>query len=564
MFKNENKYISLLVAIPFFTYIFFLNAPGYFDDITIFQNNHWLLSGPKPSWFHVLFLDGQQSFAGYRPILMQLSQWNTQLFGANFFSWRLVNLLVHISNGILLYCIIGSFRISRKYAFYMALIFLIHPIQSIAIQFVWKRSTSFAVFFMFLGLCEYAYFRYHKYISVLLQLTLFILAFFCKEIAIIYPALLLSFAVLNQKNLDKNFIKKRVLFFSLFICAALLLWFRLEYIQGLLAPSLGQMTKNRVFNKDVYFLSSMRSVFHYIIWFFNPKPFLMNDPLPVTKLLNAYSVFYATLILTSLFAIFKKDVLPIAKFFIIGFWLSMLPHTSFYPMYNIEDQIRMYFAVASLAVLSLLAFDWALKKWKSKISLEYLCLPLILVFTALSCLQNIKYYSPQMIWTDIAAEYDQSDFAHSELADIYFNQKQYAQSIEHYQKSLLISKKPYYRVKIARSVWLKEKNKQDVYDVLKPLDYKQLNIEEFSDFLTLFIMMEDFKKAQWLLSQVINRFQHNERLLYAAGKLYYAQKDYEKADLFFKQVLIVNPHNVFAQQYLQQIANQASSKYDKN
>ncbi|HMQ11299.1 MAG TPA: tetratricopeptide repeat protein [Oligoflexia bacterium] len=560
MLKKENKYIYLLLAIPFFSYIFLLNAPGYFDDIALFQNNHWLLSGPKPSWFHVLFLDGQQSFAGYRPVLMQISQWNTQLLGANFFSWRLINLFVHISNGILLYYLICSFKVNRKHAFYMVLIFLLHPIQSIAVQFVWKRSTSFAVFFMFLGLCEYAYCRYHKYISALLQGTLFLLAFFCKEIAIIYPALLLSYALLNQKNLEKNITRQRVLFFLLFVCAAGLLWFRLDYIQGLLAPSLGKMTQNRVFNKDIYFLSSMRSVFHYVVWFFKPRPFLMNDPLPVTKLINGYTMFYITLILSSFLALLKKDVLPVAKFFIIGFWLSMLPHTSFYPMYNIEDQIRMYFAVASLAVLSLLTIDVALKKWKSKISIEYMLVPFIIVLIALTSLQNIKYYSPQIIWSDIVEEYDQSDFAHSELGDIYFNQKQYAQSIEHYQKSLLISTKPYYRVKIARSVWFKENNKQDVYEVLKPLDYKQLNIEEFSDFLTLFIMMEDYKRAQWLLGQVIHDFQNNERLVYAAGKLYYAQKDYQKADLFFKQVLKINPQNMFAQQYLQQIKSQQSSQ----
>ncbi|MCI5072192.1 tetratricopeptide repeat protein [bacterium] len=560
MFKKENKYKYLLFLTPLLTYVFFLNAPAYFDDIVLFQNNHWLLSGPKPSWFHVLFLDGQQSFAGYRPILMQLSQWNTQLFGANFFSWRVINLLVHISNGILLYYFIRSFKVKPKYAFYMALLFLIHPIQTLAVQFVWKRSTSFAVFFMFLGLCHYAYCRWYKYVSVLLQVVLFSLAFFCKEIAIIYPALLFSYAVLNQKNQEQTFAQKRFLFLSLFIFAGILLWFRLFYIQELLAPSLGQMTQNRVFDKDIYFLSSMRSVLHYIMWFFNPEPFLMNDPLPVTKLINGYTPLYTILIGVSFFVLFKKNVLPIAKFFIIGFWLSMLPHTSFYPLYNIEDQIRMYFAVASLAVLSVLLVEGALKKWKSKLSIEYVFIPITVVFIALTCLQNIKYYSPQVIWSDVASAYDHSDFAHSELGDIYFNQKQYAKSIEHYQKSLAISAKPYYRIKIARSVWLKENNKKAVYAVLKPLDYKQLNIEEFSDFLTLFIMMKDFEKAQWLLGQVINRFQNNERLLYTAGKLYHAQKDYKKASVFFQQVLKINPQNGFAQQYLQQIKRQQVSE----
>src|SRR5438046_1519848 len=101
---------------------------------------------------HYLFLDSFS--AHYRPVqnisyIFDYLMWNTDTYGFHFSS-----ILWHVGSGILLYLLLrkllsgfrgGSF--ASTIAFFAALIWVVHPVHSAAIDYISGRADSLAFFF---------------------------------------------------------------------------------------------------------------------------------------------------------------------------------------------------------------------------------------------------------------------------------------------------------------------------------------------------------------------------------------------------------------------------------
>lgn len=95
-------------------------------------------------------------------------------FGENLLGFHLVNLLIHISNSLLVYIFVllifqtprmtlfSDLQAVRRMALGAGLVFLTHPVQTQAVTFLWQRATSLGSFFYILTLVLYLYARLHK------------------------------------------------------------------------------------------------------------------------------------------------------------------------------------------------------------------------------------------------------------------------------------------------------------------------------------------------------------------------------------------------------------------
>ena len=106
-----------------------------------------------------------QSFADKRYIGFVSFALNYAIGGLKPFGYHLVNVMIHISNAFLVYCLLRlTFRtstLSEKrsssmfIAFAVSFLFLVHPIQTQAVTYIAQRFTSLATFFYLASLLAY-------------------------------------------------------------------------------------------------------------------------------------------------------------------------------------------------------------------------------------------------------------------------------------------------------------------------------------------------------------------------------------------------------------------------
>ncbi len=97
-----------------------------------------------------------------RPLSMASFALNLHFFGAAPYSFKLVNLLIHLANGLLVFVLVRqlwpAFAPQRKTffpAYCVATAWLLHPINLTPVLFVVQRMTSLAAFFTLAALCLY-------------------------------------------------------------------------------------------------------------------------------------------------------------------------------------------------------------------------------------------------------------------------------------------------------------------------------------------------------------------------------------------------------------------------
>jgi len=153
------------------------NDPFHFDDVLITNDTN--VANPA-LWFHF-----------FNPLhLRQLTFFTFYLNhlagGTDPSGYHIVNVLLQVANAVLLFLLLERF-VERWIAIAAAFIFLVHPIQTSAVLYVYERSTLLACFFSLLGLIAIAERR------VGWAVVSFALAFEGKESAIAVP---LALAVL--------------------------------------------------------------------------------------------------------------------------------------------------------------------------------------------------------------------------------------------------------------------------------------------------------------------------------------------------------------------------------
>ncbi len=172
--------IFLLAVGP---YLGTLNHSFVFDDVTLISQNPQVIN---LEWSKIL------SREGYRPIRTLTYAVNYALGGDDPFGHHLLNLLLHAFNAVLVYRLFWSWTESNILAVSGALFFGLHPTQTAAVAYVSGRKDLLATFFILLGCLAYTVYRKKsRRYQAAASLLFFTLAILSKEVAIVFPALLL-------------------------------------------------------------------------------------------------------------------------------------------------------------------------------------------------------------------------------------------------------------------------------------------------------------------------------------------------------------------------------------
>ena len=368
-----------LVVAGVLAYINTLPNDLVFDDIP------WVADNPRIVSLSNL---GQMLAETNRPVLEISLAINYALSGENTTSYRVMNMMIHILAGLVLFGLVRRTLLLPKFvdrfkgnahclAFVVALLWLLHPLNTQSVSYLIQRGESL------MGLCYlftlYSFLRYAagngKHWAIAAVVSCWI-GMGSKEVMATAPLVVLLFdAVFIAKSWREPLTKRWVVYLGLFSA-----WVPLVFILTAIAgtgpeASAGFALEEKMLSRWTYLLSQPQIIVEvYLRKALWPNPLVLDygwvpaipedTPAEYVTGLFMRNVFWqgtllSALFLASLWGTFRRRPLG---FLGLSFFLILAPTSSFMPIADLVFEHRMYLSLIS--VISILVFGfYSLINW---------------------------------------------------------------------------------------------------------------------------------------------------------------------------------------------------------
>jgi protein O-mannosyl-transferase len=469
MLKARVKHLPVvlffsLAVLTFLAYARSLNGPLVFDDVVYINSSHL-----KNIVKHLSF--------SARSVAKLSFSVNYYLTGANLAAFRVTNVILHILSGWLVFYLtyitlgLSFMRDTHKklddgrapllIALLTASIFLLHPIQTSAVNYITQRMAIMAAMFSFAGIILYVKGAIHAGTKSLILYALsalcLILAIFSKENAVmVLPALMLYDYVFLSSCRWGEFRKRFIPLSVLLVISASIVAYRLSVagffgeIRTLLLNPYQPMATYFWSGADIhwtpveYILTELRVVSRYIFLILVPLPSFM-----VFDYSSAYRVstdlFHPGTTLLSFFflaAIFSLAIrylkkIPLISFGIIWYLVTIslesfialgldpyFEHRNYLPGYGLF-----------LAMASLLLYADRLKVGAKK---EVIIIIVGILLFGLTFARNGVWRDGVVLWGDAAAKVPANPRAHVNLGIAYSDRGMIDEAVLQFQEALAL------------------------------------------------------------------------------------------------------------------------------
>lgn len=429
---------ALLVAITAATYAGAFYGDFQFDDLfAILINPH---------------LDRWNTFVGHldhmvRPLLYASFLLDRSLYGNSSTGYHLLNLLLHLGSGLLVYLILtrAVTKESKHIPFLTAVLFLIHPIQTETATYISGRASGLMAFFYLLALALYiqaaarqrAGFPHLSYVFG--AIFSFVLALGSKETAMTFPLALLLWDVairrLDGAALRKTFLSDHLPFWLVLLSVVAWAWWHPRY------SALAQ------FSLDIRplwdnLLSELNAITYALLLFICPWKQNFDHDLPVLHSLFEWPLPLDLLLLGGLTtaALVAVRRLPLLSFGIGWFFVQLLP-TSLIPRNDLLSERNLYLAsiglLLAVVVLGSILMHQLIKALQRprlvQIGAGSLALAAVLTLCLMTFQRNALYRDPVLLWSDTVEKSPQKARSHNNLGHAYALRDDWDRAIEEFR-----------------------------------------------------------------------------------------------------------------------------------
>ncbi len=151
-FSNK-KALLLIFFAAILIYLPFVNSPLFWDDEQFIYSNQYVRQFALKEIFSQSTTSGAgDSSSYYRPLTSLSFAIDYQVWDLNPIGYHLTNLLLHAGAGMILFLVLKQFKIKQKPALLIALLFVIHPIQTETVSYANSRGDSLFTLFGLMGL----------------------------------------------------------------------------------------------------------------------------------------------------------------------------------------------------------------------------------------------------------------------------------------------------------------------------------------------------------------------------------------------------------------------------
>jgi tetratricopeptide (TPR) repeat protein len=591
---------AVIIAVGFSVYSNILNAPFVYDDV-VFRDNPITHITRLSQLFDIL-LDQK----GWRRVGFLTFACNFYLGGLNPFGYHLVNIIIHLLNSMVLFVVVFktltihamSDRLKShapKIALLGSLIWLVHPIQIMAVSYTAQRFASLAALFFLLCLLCYILGRTRTSQSRTLLLGLSflsgLLAFGSKENAFMLPFVIFMYELFFFRNLSYKINKKSLLWGSVlvFIISLVLI---IIYVGPDFLNKINRDFMQRGLTAHERLITEFRVVVLYLTLLVYPYPSRLNVDydFPVSHgLFSPPSTFLSFILLASLlaFSIYRARRHRLFSFAVLWFFVNLVVESTIYPL-DLVYEHRLYLpSMGPIALFAGIIYFFEPFQFK-KLGIAVGIL-IIVLFSYWTYERNLVWKNPVALWEDNVKKSPNKARVHGNLGKAYLDSGEYEKARIEFEKVIELDPTLLGAYDNLAIIYIEhfrqyEKARKYLYEAIRQKDdypspylnlgvinlhLKQLPeaISNFEKVLELdpnnllghynlaasYFNLEDYQKAISILEKGISVWPKSSKLYGLLGVSHYYYGNREKADTTLRQALDLDPNNGMAATYLKKI-----------
>jgi protein O-mannosyl-transferase len=450
--------VILLLAAAACSYARILQGEFQYDDFSV------ILTNPH--------LDRWQTFVGHldhmvRPLLHLTFFVDRMLYGDFAAGYHVLNFLLHAGSGILVFRILSRAVNEEPNAvpFWVALLFLIHPLQTETVTYISGRASGLMAFGYLLAL--FLYIKATENTSGSLAhrlyrggaLLCFMLSLSSKETAITFPLALLLWDIVVRRlrgtALRAAIVSSHLPFWLVLLVAGVAAWSHPRYIE-LAQFSLGIRPIGHNLVSELHAATVAMGLFFF------PWMQSFDHNLPILHSLLEWPLPFDLLIWCGLgmTALVAGRRLPLITFGIGWFFVQLLP-TSLIPRNDLLSERNLY--LASMGLLLVVAVAGSLLTGRlTKLSQRprfvqtgagILACTFVVILCVMTFQRNGLYRDPVLLWSDTVEKSPQKARPHNNLGHVYAVQGDWGRAIDEFRIAARLD--PNYR--------LAQENLRDAY-----------------------------------------------------------------------------------------------------
>jgi tetratricopeptide (TPR) repeat protein len=548
---SQTTFILLLLSsILVFSYFQTLSYPFSFDDQThIVENTGIRINSFTTSELYHAITRGYPT----RPVATLSLALNYLVGQLNPSGYRLVNLIIHLINGILVFfllkktCGLAPDHCSKDSIapFFGTLLWFAHPLQVQSVTYIIQRMTSLSTLFYLGSLLLFIQAKTTSQKTsknILYTSCIFcgLLAIGSKEIAITLPIIILLYNFFFLKNVQLS--SKKIAGISLLFLSVIIFSF---FVISQTSPIhlIQQSYTSRNFTLIERLLTEPRVILFYLSLLFFPYYKRLNldhDFSLSSGLFHPPQTVAAIVILIFLFliAIVTKRKKTILSFAIFWFLLNLTLESSFLGLEIIFEH-RLYLP----SIFLFYALIVTVERYTNKQLLLTVLSFFVLTLTFWTYQRNLVWETPISLWQDVCQKSPLKSRPHDFLGHAYYNTGDYAQALLHLKKAAELDPKNL-SARNTMGVILSELGHPDtaikIYETILKINHHyaktQLNLAD------LLYREGQTQKALKLYSTIINQHPAYPQAYVALGKIL-IQNAPEKATLLLEQASKLDQNN---------------------
>lgn len=381
---------------------------------------------------------------------------NYKMHGLNVYGYHIVNIAIHILNGILVYLLVlltfktpfltGSSlkKHSGLIAMFSSLLFIAHPVQTEAVTYIFQRLASLTMSFFLLSLVCYIKYRdqepgvrsqkksiLNSGFWILNSVFFAVLAMKTKENAFTLPLVIAAY----EFSFFEGPLKRRAL--SLLPLLLTLIIIPVTLI-GPDKPAVSIVTEisdisrgDANMSRSDYLFTQFRVITTYLRLLFLPIGQTFDYDYPIFHSFFDKEVFLSFLFLSTIFVsgiyLFYRSrvtasALRLVAFGIFWFFITLLIESSIIPIPMLICEYRVYLPSAGpfiSIVTGTFLLIGKLDEKRTKTIMTSLFVPLLLVFSIAAYSRNAVWDSRISLWEDVVKKAPKKERGHTNLANAY-------------------------------------------------------------------------------------------------------------------------------------------------
>ncbi len=324
------------------------------DFVTIWDDNFYVIDNPDAwgfSWINIKGAFTSFYTGNYAPVQILSYMLDFTFWGLKPVGYFLTNITLHICNGLLFYRLLTRSFHNRVITLAATGLFLLHPVQVETVAWVSQRKSLLAIFFMLVAWELYCSWREssskNSWIFYAASVSAFSFSLLAKSVTVVFPVMLVLFDI-SEPTYDRQLrLKDKIPFLLAALVVAVITFIAQK-------PEVGSGGRTEYHGGSPWItLLSMLPVFcRYLGMLFWPSNLSADYAAPLHKSPD-FAVLAAFLLLAGLsvagWQLWKRE--RFAAFWLIFFWLGLLPVTQIVPLVTMMNDRYLYLPMLGAAAL---------------------------------------------------------------------------------------------------------------------------------------------------------------------------------------------------------------------